>query len=538
MSVKGLITPAYMTLAMMAEMFITENNRSDKLAFESILYVETENKSDFREEPPDFFVDLNLDQVIKAITDPKKDYKLDSIFYSSLKNINNVTYRQNVFRDLQNDSILHSVKIFTEKVEKMYRYLSGIDRLYKYQKERWLMDSAEIYCEAVQTLFKDLTVESPESAGIKGLLEYIGTYLNSESFTKLRDETSALRTKLDAVRFTMIIKTGKIVVKEYNGEEDYSAEIKGAFHKFSESGSVMKKVRIPQFSGMNHVEAAVLELVAKIYPETFQSLLDYSQRNNDFIDSTLGKFQKEIQFYLAYIDHMAGIKDVGLQFCIPEISEVNRNVFCYGGFDIGLADKLSKEKKAAVTNDLVLEDDQRIIVVTGPNHGGKTTFARMFGQIHYLGSLGLPVPGTRSYLYLFDSIFTHFERSENLDNGRGKLEDDLVRIKAIIDRSTSNSIIIINEMLSSTTLKDAVKIGKKIVSDILKIGCLCLYVTFLDELASLDGTVSMVSTIVPQNPEERTYKIIKQPADGLAYAMALARKYGVTYDDIIRRITS
>lgn len=508
------------------------------MVFQSILYREDENKDEFRVEQPDFFVDLNLDQVVKAITDPKKDYKLDSIFYNPLKKVINVTYRQDVFRDLQDQNMIRSIRIFSEKMEKMYRYLSNIDRLYRYQKERWLMDSAEIYCEAVQTLFNDLIAESPESDGFKGLLEYIGAYINSERFTKLRDETSALKSRLDAVRFTMIIKTGKIVVKEYKGEENYSAEIKSAFHKFSESGSVMKKVRIPQFSGMNHVEAAVLGLVAKIYPETFQGLLEYYQRNSDFIDSTLEKFQKEIQFYLAYIDHISGIRDVGLQFCIPVISEVNKNVFCYGGFDIGLADKLSKEKKAAVTNDFVLEDDQRIIVVTGPNHGGKTTFARMFGQIHYLGSLGLPVPGTGSHLYLFDSIFTHFERSENLDNGRGKLEDDLVRIKDIMDRSTSSSIIIINELLSSTTLKDAVKIGKKIVSDILKIGCLCLYVTFLDELASLDGTVSMVSTIVPKKPEERTYKIMKQPADGLAYAMALARKYGVTYDDIIRRIVS
>ena len=111
-----------------------------------------------------------------------------------------------------------------------------------------------------------------------------------------------------------------------------------------------------------------------------------------------------------------------------------------------------------------------------------------------------------------------------------------MRIKAIMDNSTSRSIIIINEMLSSTTLKDAVTLGKRIVENIRKIDCLCLYVTFLDELATIDGTVSMVSTIVPENPEERTYKIVKQPADGLAYAMALARKYRVTYEDIKRRI--
>ncbi|WP_393971272.1 hypothetical protein OXIME_001541 [Oxyplasma meridianum] len=508
------------------------------MVFQSILYKDPENGVEYREEQPDFFVDLNLDQVIRTITDSKKDYNLDSIFYNPLKRISDVTYRQNVFRDLQNENVIQYIKVFSDKMEKMHRYLSGIENLYLYQKERWLLDAAEIYCEAVQTLFSNLRIENPGSDGINGLLEYIETYINSTKFTDLKEETSVLRSKLDAVKFTMIIKTGKIVVKEYNGEEDYSAEIKEAFSKFSETESVIKKIRIPQFSGMNHVEAAVLQLVAKLYPETFQSLLDYYQKNSDFIDSTIERFQKDIQFYLAYIDHMAAFRDLGLHFSIPEMSQKSKNIFCHDGFDIGLAYKLSKEKKTVVTNDFALYDNERIIVVSGPNHGGKTTFARMFGQIHYLGSLGLPVPGTGSLLFLFDSIFTHFERSENLDNERGKLEDDLARIKYIIDKSTQNSIIIINEMLSSTTLKDAVNIGKKIVSYILNIGCLCLYVTFLDELASINGTISMVSTIVPENPEERTYRIVKQPADGLAYAMALARKYGVTHDDILRRIVS
>ena len=506
-----------------------------KLPFHGILYGNNENRR-LKEEPPEFFTDLNLDQIINHITENKKDYKLDSIFYTSLGNISEVAYRQDVFRDLQNENILRTIRIFSEKMEKMYRYLSGIDRLYRYQKERWLMDSSEIYCEAVETFFTDIASYNPESEGILNFLGYVGEYINSQKFQNLRDETADTRTKLDKIKFTMTIKTGKIVVSEYGGEGDYSAEIRKSFEKFKDSGTKIKQVRIPQSSGMNHVEAAVLELVAKIYPETFRGLIEYYERNRDFIDSTIQQFHKDIQFYLAYIDYISRLKDPGLRFCIPEIYEENKNVYCYDGFDIGLADKLTKENKRVVTNDFALNEEERIFVVTGPNHGGKTTFARMFGQIHYLASLGLPVPGSRAGVFLFDRIFTHFERQENLENKRGKLEDDLVRIRAIMDNSTSRSIIIINEMLSSTTLKDAVTLGKRIVENIRKIDCLCLYVTFLDELATIDGTVSMVSTIVPENPEERTYKIVKQPADGLAYAMALARKYRVTYEDIKRRI--
>ena len=121
----------------------------------------------------------------------------------------------------------------------------------------------------------------------------------------------------------------------------------------------------------------------------------------------------------------------------------------------------------------------------------------------------------------------------------GKLQDDIIRIHDILNRATSNSIIVINELFSSTTLEDAVNVAEKIIDTITQRDILCIYITFLEELSTYnENTISMVSTVSRYDRQTRTYKILRLPADGKAYALSVAQKYRLTYDDIRERVKS
>lgn len=487
---------------------------------------------------PDCFVDLNLDQVVAAVTAGKEEYDLKPFFYMPLRDAEAIAWRHEILRDLEEDRLFDDLCAFARNMRAMREHLvqSG-KHSFRLQKERWFLDAVGIYCDAVTRLVHDLSVSGLSSRGLSAFREHATRYAASERFTSLFEQAKTLAAALSAIRYTVLIDGLRVQVHPYAGEPDQSAEVEATFERFRQGAAREYLFRFSHASEMNHVEERIAELVARLHPETFSALESFRTANEGFQDDAILTFDREIQFYVAYLEHIVPLKNAGLKFCYPRVARESKEVSVSDGFDLALAGKRVAEGGNVVCNDFHLKDPERIIVVSGPNQGGKTTFARAFGQLHYLGRLGCPVPGTRAQLLLFDRLFTHFEKEESIDNLRGKLQDDLVRVHRILERATPDSLIIMNEMFTSTTLRDAVTLSRKIAERIMMLDPLCVWVTFVDELASLgEETVSMVSTVVPENPALRTYKIVRRPADGLAYAMSIAEKHRLTYAAIRERV--
>jgi DNA mismatch repair protein MutS len=490
--------------------------------------------------PPVFFVDLNCGQIVDAITANKDEYNLKPFFRAPLRRVETIRYRQEVMQDLEDEALLELVKCFARGMRNVREYLARVRKMhYKEQKQAWFLSSVESYCEIINLFSNGLRNASIKSRGLLRFRHYLMNYAQSARFISLSSETKAIRTDLSTIRYCVIVNDGGFTVQKYHSEIDYSADVAATFDKFKQGAVKDYRLKFSDRNEMNHIEAKILEFVARLHPDIFLRLNDYCARNGNFVDKIIAVFDREIQFYVAYLDHIGILTRAGLPFCYPGISNDSKEVYDYGGFDLALAHKLARENGRVVCNDFHLQGKERILVISGPNQGGKTTFARTFGQLHYLASIGCPIPGKKAQLSLFDELFTHFEREEKVDNLRGKLEDDLVRIHAILGRATRRSVIVMNEIFTSTTIQDEVFLSKKVMEQIMARGSLCAWVTFVDELASFGPqTVSMVSTVAPDNPTLRTFQIVRRPADGLAYAMAIAQKNRVTYAAIKGRLES
>jgi DNA mismatch repair protein MutS len=492
-----------------------------------------------RRPEPSFFADLNLDQVFSKVAAGREQYDLAPFFRIPLHDAAAVEYRHEVLRDLGNETTSKAVAEFAKRMRTVREGLAQARKLrYRYLKESWFLSAARGYCAAVRALAAALGEADLTSRGLTAFREYLRDYAGSAAFGGLAAEAGEVAGALDAIRYCVNIKANRVTVTRYEGEADFSAEVVATFAKFAQGAVKDYHGTSRSWPEMNHVEEWITDRVAQLFPDVFTALNGFCESHKGFLDDTVRAFDREIQFYLAYLEFIAPMKAAGLEFCYPRVSARDKETEAEAAFDLALAAKLTPGS-AVVTNDLRLSGAERIFVVTGPNHGGKTTFARMLGQLHYLASLGYPVPARRARLFLPDQIFTHFEREEDLATLRGKLEDELVRIRDVLDRATGSSLLVMNESFASTTLHDARYIGQRVLETMTGLGLLGVYVTFVDELASRnEACVSMVGTVVPDNPAERTYKLVRKPADGLAYATAIARKYGLTYPQLKERLVS
>lgn len=499
----------------------------------------TAAESDAGSDLPACFRDLNLDQLVDDLAQGREAESVRALFARPLLGADAIRYRQDVFRDLERASWSAAVHAFGAAMQTVRDDLENA-RAFHHPRQRdwWRLEAVLLYCEAAEALAAAVATAEARAAALQSLARYVESYVASDAFRALAQAARAIARDLDAVVYSVRLRDARVTVLAYRGEADVTEIVAATFARFRRGPARDYRVQATQSLEMNHVEGQILDRVAALFPDVFgrlEALGGGAGAPGSFLDPVLVAFDRDVQFYLAYLAYIEPVRRVGLALCYPEMVAADEDSVCRSAFDLVLAHNLALKGKAAVASDWQAAGQERGFIVTGPNHGGKTTFARCVGQLHVLAALGCPVPGVRARLMAVDQVFTHFEREERgAESPQSKFEDDLVRVRTILAEATPQSLIVINEMLASTTLRDGEAIGRRVLGLLAGTGARYVWVTFIETLASLEGVVSLAA--VTGEDLSSTFQVLRRAPTGVAHALALARRYGLDEDAVRRRL--
>ena len=225
-------------------------------------------------------------------------------------------------------------------------------------------------------------------------------------------------------------------------------------------------------------------------------------------------------------------------YCRPEILENDDSFEILNGRH-PVIESLN-ESSNFVPNDLVMSDDLRFLLITGPNMGGKSTYLRQIAVIVLMAQIGSFVPASNVKIPLFDRIFTRVGASDNLIQGESTFMVEMQETSHILNHATNKSLIILDEVGRGTSTYDGVSIAWAITEYIHNfVKAKTLFATHYHELIGLvDGLTYAKNLSVAVKENERDgvvflYKIIDGGIDR-SYGIEVAKIAGLPHEIVSR----
>ncbi len=147
-------------------------------------------------------------------------------------------------------------------------------------------------------------------------------------------------------------------------------------------------------------------------------------------------------------------------------------------------------KDSYIPNDIIMDNNTAILLITGPNMAGKSTYMRELGIIAIMAQIGCYVPAKKAILPIFDKIFTRIGASDDLVSGESTFMVEMTEAANAIKNATPNSLILFDELGRGTATFDGMSLAQAILEYINnKIGCKTLFSTHYHELTDLENTL-------------------------------------------------
>ena len=203
---------------------------------------------------------------------------------------------------------------------------------------------------------------------------------------------------------------------------------------------------------------------------------------------------REMAFALAEIDLLNNLaeKAIGLKLTKPEFTD-SREIYIEGGRHL-VVEHTTVEP--FIPNDAELNEQRSLLIITGPNMGGKSTYMRQIALIAILAHIGSFVPAKKAILGPIDRIFTRIGAADDLASGRSTFMVEMTETANILNNATQHSLVIMDEVGRGTSTFDGLSLAWAVASHLaVNIGALTLFATHYFELTHLAALHPQISNV-------------------------------------------
>jgi hypothetical protein len=201
----------------------------------------------------------------------------------------------------------------------------------------------------------------------------------------------------------------------------------------------------------------------------------------DHVHGFFVMLRAEIAFYVGCLNLSERLTELREPMTLPMATASGECALSARGlYDVCLA---LTTPEPVVGND-VNADGKSLVMITGANQGGKSTFLRSIGQAQLMTQSGMFVGAESLRVNVCDAVLTHYKREEDRAMESGKLDEELARMGEIADHITPRSMLLCNESFASTNEREGSQIAREVVTALLESGVKVLFVTHMFDLAS------------------------------------------------------
>lgn len=452
----------------------------------------------------DLIQDLGLDILFNAMAN-EDEFIFDVVrkaILSGENDIHTIKYRQDILKDcLHNPAVVREIyQIAIESDENKRRGWMGIFTRYPAAILSSSLEMVEMFMGLLRKLrgIADEHAHQFHSDGFKTFFAMIQTELTDEYFIRVQKHLKELR-----------FRKGVLISAELGeGNEGTNYILRKPNDKKGLVSRVISRIS-PAYTFYIHPrDEHGARALSDLKDKGINLVANALGQSADHLDNYFIRMRVELAFYIGCLNLYENLTNLGEKVSFPTPKGPNQRKHSFNGlYDICLA--LTKKQKV-IGND-INADNKSLILVTGANQGGKSTFLRSVGIAQLMMQCGMFVPADSFSANICKGIFTHFKRKEDASMKSGKLDEELKRMSGITDMLKPNSLILFNESFAATNEREGSEIARQITFALLENRIKVFFVTHQYDFANGFSTQKVKSVIFlrAERKEDgrRTYKV-------------------------------